>query len=204
MWFIMKKTLTLLPLAFLFAFPSLASAADSTPQGTALPASFYCASAKQIAESYVLLIKEKYAKQAKDQNYFEAQLKYQIAAAKFSGIRSTIELEAIGGSRIPNVNDFRYQSMVIEALRAFDDFNVVSQKIIFSAPNTASTQAITSLDFSTVITDIFSFVSRFQDLWVKQDEIRETRLKKLSDWINQYYKWSDWDDIGMPATTNAS
>lgn len=200
----MKKTLTLLPLAFLFAFPSLASAADSTPQGTALPASFYCASAKQIAESYVLLIKEKYAKQAKDQNYFEAQLKYQIAAAKFSGIRSTIELEAVGGSRIPNVNDSRYQSMVMEALRAFDDFSTVSQKIIFSAPNTASTQAVASLDFSTVITDIFSFVSRFQDLWVKQDEIRETRLKKLSDWIDQYYKWSNWDDIGKTATTNAS
>jgi hypothetical protein len=204
MWFMMKKTLTLLPLAFLFAFPSLAGATDNTPQGTALPASFYCASAKQIAESYVLLIKEKYAKQAKDQNYFEAQLKYQIAAAKFSGIRSTIELEAVGGSRIPNVNDSRYQSMVIEALKAFDDFSAVSQKIIFSAPNTASTQAVASLDFSTVITDIFSFVSRFQELWVKQDEIRETRLKKLSDWIDQYYKWSNWDDIGKPATTNAS
>lgn len=192
----MKKILSLLPLAFLFAFPSFASAADSTPKEPALPASFYCASVKQIAESYVLLIKEKYANKAKDQNYFEAQLKYQIAAAKFSGLRSTIELEAIGGGRIPNVNDARYQPVVMEGLNAFDDFSAVSQRLLFSSPGTISEQAVTPFNFATVITDVFSFVSRFQELWVKQDEIREIRLKKLSDWIDQYYKWSNWDDIG--------
>ncbi len=47
-----------------------------------------------------------------------------------------------------------------------------------------------------------AFVSRFQELWVKHDEIRELRLKKLSVWIDQYYKWSNWNEIGIIPTAN--
>ena len=198
----MMKRLLLWPLAFLFALPGWASAAGAAPKAAELPASFYSAAAKQIAEGYVLVIKEKYTDRQKDQNYFEARLKYQIAAAKFSGIRSTLELEAIGGNRIPNVNDSKYQPMVMEALKSFDEFSAVSQRILLSSPDAISEQAVSPLNFSTVITDIFSFVSRFQELWVKHDEIRELRLKKLSVWIDQYYNWSNWDDIGISATTN--
>ncbi len=202
--FIIKTTLLLWPLAFLLACPALACAADATPKTAELPASFYSAAARQIAESYVLLIKEKYANTPKDQNYLEAQLKYQIAAAKFAGLRSTIELEALGGSRIPNVNDARYQPMVINALKAFDDFSTVSRRILFPAQQTVSEQAITWPAVSTIITDIFSFVSRFQDLWVRNNDIREARLKKLSEWIDQYYKWSNWDEAGKETAAGAS
>jgi hypothetical protein len=198
----MMKKLLLWPLAFLFALPGWACAAGTSSKTAELPASFYSAAAKQIAEGYVLAIKEKYTDRQKDQNYFEARLKYQIAAAKFSGLRSTLELEAIGGNRIPNVNDSKYQPMVMEALKSFDEFSAVSQRILLSSPDAISEQAVSPLNFSTVITDIFSFVSRFQELWVKHDEIRELRLKKLSVWIGQYYKWSNWDDIGISATTN--
>ena len=199
----MMKKLLLWPLAFLFALPGWASVAGAAPKTAELPASFYSAAAKQIAESYVLAIKEKYADRQKDRDYLEAQLKYQIAAAKFSGLRSTIELEAIGGNRIPNVNDSKYQPMVMEALKSFDEFSAVSQRILLSSHDgNFSEQGVSPLNFSTVITDIFSFVFRFQELWVKHDEIRELRLKKLSVWIDQYYKWSNWDNIGIVATTN--
>ncbi len=197
----MMKKLLLWPLAFLFALPGWASAAGAAPKTAELPASFYSAAAKQIAEGYVLAIKEKYTDRQKDQKYFEARLKYQIAAAKFSGLRSTLELEAVGGSRIPNVNDAKYQPMVMEALKSFDEFSAISQRILLSTPDGISEQAVNPLNFSTVITDIFSFVSRFQELWVKHDEIRELRLKKLSVWIDQYYKWTNWDDISVSTTT---
>ncbi|AJQ28860.1 hypothetical protein [Pelosinus fermentans] len=199
----MIKKLLLWPLAFLFALPGWACATGTSSKTAELPASFYSAAAKQIAESYVLVIKEKYADRQKDRDYLEAQLKYQIAAAKFSGLRSTIELEAIGGNRIPNVNDSKYQPMVMEALKSFDEFSAVSQRILLSSHDgNFSEQGVSPLNFSTVITDIFSFVSRFQELWVKQHEIRELRLKKLSVWIDQYYNWSNWDDIGIIAKTN--
>lgn len=190
----MKKKLLLFPLAFLFAFPSFGCAAAE--KAVALPASFYCASAKQIAEGYVSLIKEKYAGKEKDQNYYEARLKYQIAAAKFSGVRSTFELEMIGGSRIPNINDVKYQPMVMDALQAFDEFNAVSQKIVFASSGQFSGQTVTELNFSSVITDIFSFVTKFQEIWVKHDQIREARLKKLEEWADGYFKWASWEDIG--------
>jgi hypothetical protein len=50
----------------------------------------------------------------------------------------------------------------------------------------------------------FSFVSQFQDLWVRNNDIREARLKKLSDWIDQYYKWSNWDEAGKETAAGAS
>lgn len=191
--------LLLLPLAFWFAFPSFAGAAVSIQKDAALPASFYCASARQIAEGYVLLIQEKYANQEKDPDYIDARLKYQIAAAKFSGLRSTIELEMIGGSRVPNVNDAKFQPMVTEALGAFSEFQAAARKIVTSSHGVISSQAFEPLNVSALLTEVVSFISRFQELWVKHDQIRETRLKKLSDWIDEYYKWRNWDDIGKPA-----
>lgn len=195
----MKKKLLLFPLAFLFAFPSCGCAAD-TAKAAGLPASFYCASAKLIAEGYVSLIKEKYADKEKDQNYYEARLKYQIAAAKFAGVRSTFELEMIGGSRIPNINNAQYQSMVMDALRAFDEFDAISQKIVFSSPDQFNGHSMAELNFASVITDIFSFVTRFQEIWVRHDQIRESRLKKLEEWVENYFKWTNWEELGKPAS----
>lgn len=191
----MKAKLLLLPLAFLFSFPAFGCAADR-PAKAELPASYYSASAKRIAESYVVLIKEHYAGRNKDQLYDNARLKYEAAAAKFSGVRSTIELEVIGGSRIPNVNDSRYQAVVLDALQAFDEFSAAAQKIVSSPALHSNAQEITTQSFATVITDIFSFVTKFQEIWVKHDQIRETRLKKLDEWIDRYYTWPGWEDIG--------
>ena len=197
----MIHKLLLLPLAFWFAFPAFAGAADLIQKDAALPASFYCASARQIAESYVLLIQEKYTHQEKDPDYIDARLKYQIAAAKFSGLRSTIELEMIGGSRVPNVNDAKFQPMVTEALRAFNEFQAAARKIVISSHGVTSSQAFDPLNISALLTEVVSFISRFQELWVKHDQIRETRLKKLSEWTDEYYKWRNWDDIGKTAPT---
>lgn len=193
----MKKSLLFWPLAFLFAWPSLASASDGPKAG---PASFYCAAAGPVAVGYVEMIKEQYDGRPKDRLYFEAQLKYRIAAAKFAGLRATLELEAIGGRRMPNVNEARYQPMVTEALRAFDEFCAVAQCIVFPLGTKADDgPALAALDLSSVIRDIFSFISGFQDLWVRHDAIREARLKKFDAWINTHYNWPDWRDIGNTA-----
>ncbi|MDU4960688.1 MAG: hypothetical protein E6X17_08500 [Sporomusaceae bacterium] len=193
----MKKSLLLWPLAFLFAWPSLACAGSS---GGTPPASFYCEAARRIATGYVQLIKEQYAGQPQDRRYIEARLKYELAAAKFSGLRATLELEAIGGSRIPNLNEARYRPMVNESLQAFDEFCAAAQLIVLS-PELHSTgqQALSPLNFSAVLTDIISFVSKFQDLWVRHDEIRETRLQKLYAWLDANFLWPEWDEIGQPA-----
>lgn len=195
----MKAKLLLLPLALLFSFPAFSCAADR-PAKAELPASYYCAAAKRIAASYVVLIEEHYAGKEKDQLYDDARLKYEAAAAKFAGVRSTIELEVIGGSRVPNVNDSRYQAIVLDALKAFDEFSAAAQKIVSSPALHSSALEISTQNFATVITDVFSFVAKFQELWVKQDQIRETRLKKLDEWIERYYTWPDWQAVGKSAS----
>lgn len=186
----MKKSLLLWPLAVLFAWPSLACA-DAGGKGGA-PASFYCEAARRIAAGYVQLIKEQYAAVPQDRRYVEARLKYQLAAAKFSGLRSTLELEAIGGSRIPNLNEARYRPLVTDSLQAFDEFCAAAQLIVLeSPPQSAGGQSVAALDFSSVVTDIISFIPRFQDLWVRHDAIRETRLQKLYAWLDANFRWQE-------------
>lgn len=187
----MKKPLIYWSLLFLLFLPSIGRAAAAP----ALPASFQCAAAKQIAAGYVVLLKQKYAANSQDPEYLAARLKYQTAAAKFAGLRSTIELEMIGGLQVPNINAAKYQPLTADALAAFADFRTDADKLLFDKTVPGGDKALTLPGLVTILTDVVSFVGKFQDLWVKQEEIRETRLKKLTDWINAYYTWPDWDEL---------
>ena len=196
----MRKRLIYGSLLLLLLLPSAVRAA-AAPAASALPASFQCAAAKQIAAAYAVLLQQKYAANSQDPGYLAARLKYQTAAAKVAGLRSTIELEMIGGFQVPNVNAAKYQPLAVDALTAFADFRTAADKLLFGQTASGGDKALTATDLVAILTDVVSFVGKFQDLWVRQEEIRETRLNKLTEWIDSYYTWPDWDDLGKTAAS---
>lgn len=186
-----KKWLTLITL-LLLAIPALcfASEGDVDEVGYSKPqSSFYSAYAKSLAESYVLDLKEKYADKITDPNYVLARHKYRIAESKFSGLKSTLELDIIGGKYVPNINDPKYEAARNEALIAFYEFDSHARKALGLPTSDNSNKNKETIELG------ISVLEKLYELWVKNNTIREERLSKLKTWVFDYYHWSKWEDI---------
>lgn len=185
----MKKWLFLIILTLLFIFPGSCFAENAPPhdQPQKPQPSFYCSYAKVLAESYALNIKEKYANKEIDDNYIIARHKYQVAAAKFAGLRSSIELDIFVGKHIPNINGSKYETAIEEAYAAFLDFEQHAQAVL-------GVTKFYRFD-PTPVSAIIEVVDKAIELWLKYKDNQKERLCKLQTWIADYLQWTGWEDI---------
>lgn len=140
--------------------------------------------------NYALDLKEKYANATNDKAYLEAKLKYQIAAAKFTGLKAILELTIINRKDITNIDDSKFTAAGDSALKAYFEFATAAEKALEKKITPTHDKVLT-------VAEGISIVNTLKELYDNYKTIQDTKFTNMSIWLEKYFSWTDWYAIGQ-------
>ena len=181
---IMKKVFLMTTLVFLLSLSAFCFASE---KDAGLENYAY---AKAMAVSYASDIKEIYNKhdgRISYEDYLDAKTKYQLAAAKFTALKSTLELSIINKAALNKDTIKKLTNLGNGAMKDFNDFSYKANLLILGGPSLTESGGLT------LVTDLIT-------IWGNYKEIREAKITRLIAWLDDYYDWPTWEKIGTTTT----
>lgn len=211
----MKRWILPIALALLCSLTSFCFASATPSSDDSLSLSLGQVSfARSMAVNYVLNLKEAYGNTSNDPLFQDAKIKYQIVAAKFTGLRSTVTLNLLYKKDFPQTKDAEFKALRTDALAVYYDFEKSARAALRAkaqteleyrpqdSPSSTTTEENTNRSslsniFTLVVNpDTLNIIKVGEELWLKHLEAKAQRATDLSKWLDAYWSLPEWYSIG--------